>query len=572
MDEKNVAQAEETSSAIEAPPTRYSSAIEALLKRRLSYSGPTGNRDRHRSRESSQRSRSYERYSSGDRRNSSSDYGSNIGQQQPLDHETELNVDILQVFEDRLVVLIKKRVLAPAIHKDIAVRWEEIVKKSLPAEERKALLKKYSPRINCTFINPPRLNLEVKATVNSIISKRDDRVSEKQEKIGAALAGIGKALTFILKSDCDGKIAQLESLNNAARLLTDLQRDETEIRRSLILKNIKASFRDTLKDTTPDECQIEVQKTSVLALQGGERRRAETESDPQVIHPLLQHAPEAGPGERNEKEQINVSIPAGRLSFFKHQWEQLTADKTILSWVLGYKIPFTTRKSSAEAIKTDFQNNVPDVVTVHWDGKLLPGLNVRSSKEERLTIIASFDDREQLLAVPKLGSSSGKHQAKAASIALYDWNLNDKVQIMCCDTSSNTGRFNGACALLEQTLGRELLLFACRHHVYELVLKTVFETKIKQITSSPDIPIFKKFRDNWKNIDSNDIELCLDFVKEHVTETNITSLLMFYKAELDKAFIRDDYRELVELCVVFLGGDSEKKIQIKPPGPMHQAR
>ncbi|GBP50098.1 Uridine phosphorylase 2 [Eumeta japonica] len=111
------------------------------------------------------------------------------------------------------------------------------------------------------------------------------------------------------------------------------------------------------------------------------------------------------------------------------------------------------RKSRAEAIKTDFQNNLPDVITVHWDGKLLPGLDVRSSKKERLPIIASFDDREQLLAVPKLESSSGKHQAKAISTALFDWNLHDKVQIMCCDTTaSNTGRFSGACAILEQTL------------------------------------------------------------------------------------------------------------------------
>jgi len=231
------------------------------------------------------------------------------------------------------------------------------------------------------------------------------------------------------------------------------------------------------------------------------------------------------------------------------------------------------RKSRAEAIKTDFQNNVPDVVTVHWDGKLLPGLNVRVSKEERLPIIVSFDDKEQLLAVPKLESSSGKHQSKAVSTALCDWDLNNKVQIMCCDTtSSNTGRYNGACALLEHTLERELLLFACRHHVYELVLKTVFETKIKHITNSADIPLFKKFRDNWKNIDSNKIELCLDFVKEYVAETNITSLIMFYKAELEKSFIRDDYRELVELCVVFLGGDTNKKIKIRPPGAMHQAR
>lgn len=39
---------------------------------------------------------------------------------------------------------------------------------------------------------------------------------------------------------------------------------------------------------------------------------------------------------------------------------------------------------------------------------------------------------------------------------------------------------------------------------------------------------------------STDIELFLDIVKE----TNITFLLTFYKAELDKVFIQDDYYEL----------------------------
>ena len=33
-------------------------------------------------------------------------------------------------------------------------------------------------------------------------------------------------------------------------------------------------------------------------------------------------------------------------------------------------------------IKTDFQDHVPDIITVHWDGKLLPGLDIRSPKEE----------------------------------------------------------------------------------------------------------------------------------------------------------------------------------------------
>ena len=231
------------------------------------------------------------------------------------------------------------------------------------------------------------------------------------------------------------------------------------------------------------------------------------------------------------------------------------------------------RRDRAESIKSDFQNNVPEVVTVHWDGKLLPGLNVRSSKEERLPILISFGEKEQLLAVPKLESSSGKDQARSVSNALYEWNLNNKVQIMCCDTTaSNTGRLNGACVLIEQNLERELLLFACRHHIYELVLKSVFESKITSVTNSPDIPLFKQFRDNWKNINPNAIETCTDFVKRHICDATITGLVLFLNYELQKSIIRDDYRELIELSIIFLGGDQDSKIKIRPPGAMHQAR
>lgn len=135
-------------------------------------------------------------------------------------------------------------------------------------------------------------------------------------------------------------------------------------------------------------------------------------------------------------------------------------------------------------------------MTVYWDGKLLPALDSRKSKEERLPMVISYNKKEQLIAVPRLESSSESEQAQAVWNALRDWDLEDKVQILCCDTtSSNTGRI-GACVLLEQKLNREILIFPCRHHVYELVLKSVFEVKISQLTTSPDIPLFKKLRDN----------------------------------------------------------------------------
>ena len=61
-------------------------------------------------------------------------------------------------------------------------------------------------------------------------------------------------------------------------------------------------------------------------------------------------------------------------------------------------------------------------------------------------------------------------------------------------------------------------------------------------------------------------------MKQHYNDCEIDQLVMFYKCELQKKIVRDDYRELVELSVIFLGGDKEKKQKIRPPGAMHQAR
>ena len=78
------------------------------------------------------------------------------------------------------------------------------------------------------------------------------------------------------------------------------------------------------------------------------------------------------------------------------------------------------RMARAKDKKTDFQDRVPDVITVHWDGKLLPDLDVRSPNEEQLPVLISFEEQELLLTVPKLNSSSGETQAKAVLDALHD--------------------------------------------------------------------------------------------------------------------------------------------------------
>lgn len=265
----------------------------------------------------------------------------------------------------------------------------------------------------------------------------------------------------------------------------------------------------------------------------------------------------------------SVFILQAALEALGHDIDDFSINKSSI-----HRIRMKIRKEQAEAIKIDFKNKVPEVVTLHWDGKLLPALDARSTKEERLPIVISFGNEDQLIAVPKLDNSSGKEQAQAVWNAITNWNLEDKVQILCCDTTaSNTGRINGACVLLEQKFDRDLLIFACRHHVYELVLKSVFDVKMQEVTTGPDIPIFKRFQENYKNLDRNKIQCSREILEAHFSHFEIESLIHFYEAKLKGEFVRDDYRELVELSILFMGGDADRReLKIRPPGAMHRAR
>jgi hypothetical protein len=78
--------------------------------------------------------------------------------------------------------------------------------------------------------------------------------------------------------------------------------------------------------------------------------------------------------------------------------------------------------------------------------------------------------------VPKLAAGTGASQAESTYAHLEDWNMTQKIVAMNFDTTaSNTGEHNGACVLLEEKIGRNLLHLACRHHVLELIVGAVFE-------------------------------------------------------------------------------------------------
>lgn len=112
-----------------------------------------------------------------------------------------------------------------------------------------------------------------------------------------------------------------------------------------------------------------------------------------------------------------------------------------------------------------------NALVIHWDGKKLDD-TTGSTKVERLPIIATHSNDEQLLAVPKLSDGSGKTIATAVFETLKEWHLVNKSQAACFDTTAaNTGASKGAAVLPEKMLKRDLLYLPCRHHIGEIILR-----------------------------------------------------------------------------------------------------
>ena len=174
----------------------------------------------------------------------------------------------------------------------------------------------------------------------------------------------------------------------------------------------------------------------------------------------------------------------------------------------------------------------------------------------------------QLLKVAELPNGTGLQQAKAVVEALDDRDLKQKVVAMSFDTtSSNTGRKQGACVMIEQELETDLLHLACRHHILELLVQTAFTTLMGS-TAGPEVFMFKRFQSPWEFLDKN------NFTTIATTETVVNPDVVTWaeKSLKEKKDLRDDYKEFIELSLIFMGVTPPRGIHFMAPGPMHHAR
>lgn len=80
----------------------------------------------------------------------------------------------------------------------------------------------------------------------------------------------------------------------------------------------------------------------------------------------------------------------------------------------------------------------------------------------------------------------------------------------------------------------------CRHHIFELILRDVFELKIPT-SSGPDVPLFKRFRESWVEIDTSQYSTGVEdsYVQDKI-QNHIDDINHFIQKQLDSKQPREE--------------------------------
>ena len=261
------------------------------------------------------------------------------------------------------------------------------------------------------------------------------------------------------------------------------------------------------------------------------------------------------------------------------------------------KLPISRRqvernvKKSLQVYSQDIMANFSETaksipLLLHFDGKTMKDFTDNVKRVvERLPVVVSSPDLEdpQVLGSVALEGQTGQDIVDGITALLEQYDLCDRITAMSFDTTStNTGKNKGACVLLESYLERAVLWLACRRHILELHVKHVGDEVAKVVsqrkTTGPENKLFSGFRERWPEIlPTIDLQNLTKFDWNRVAGTALEdqahhSLQMLSRMLQDKVFEHEDYLELNELCVLYLGGVVRENFKFQYPGPIHCAR
>ena len=156
---------------------------------------------------------------------------------------------------------------------------------------------------------------------------------------------------------------------------------------------------------------------------------------------------------------------------------------------------------------------------------------------------------------------------------LDEWNCSHTVSGMVFDTTSaNTGAVTAGCISIQIELGRELLWNACRHHVGEVILTHVWDDLKIEVSKSPDFQVFVKFKDCFESLTNSSVEdLELPIIPEDLSVNKQNLILICQEAQAG-SFAKGDYKELVDLVLLYLGEGLKSFDGFIRTGALHKAR
>ena len=105
----------------------------------------------------------------------------------------------------------------------------------------------------------------------------------------------------------------------------------------------------------------------------------------------------------------------------------------------------------------------------------------------------------------------------------------------------------------------------------DIVLEKVFGLH-DTLSKSPNIELFHHFTEYWPRVDQTSFRTAMDDedMRSRVSECR-EEVIMFATDQLHQHQPRDDYKELLELTIIFLGGQPPKGVRFRYPDAIHRA-
>src|SRR6218665_3063242 len=118
-------------------------------------------------------------------------------------------------------------------------------------------------------------------------------------------------------------------------------------------------------------------------------------------------------------------------------------------------------------------------------------------------------------------------------------------------------------------LQKEVLYLACIHHIHEILLEEAFSITMGPSTG-PDVLLFKRFKAFWKNILISKPGIEIQSIATAILDFQLMSVHFAFR-QFEIIHQHEDYRELLELTLMFLGRVPPQGISFRKPGAIHRA-